>query len=132
MTAVEWLIEQCPRINTIASAEVIEQAKEMEKEQQLYSIGTIATDGVVSVNADNYTFTYNGTTKRMPKKVIQVMHYFVTNKSRVITRDELLKNVWGDEIVVGERTIDVHIRKIRSIISNNCITTLVRIGYKWN
>lgn len=132
MTAVEWLIEQCPRINTIASAEVIEQAKEMEKEQQLYSIGSIVTDGVVSVNADNYTFTYNGTTKRMPKKVIQVMHYFVTNKSRVITRDELLKNVWGDEIVVGERTIDVHIRKIRSIISNNCITTLVRIGYKWN
>lgn len=131
MTALEWLFNELwetPK-DKFTWHSILNKAKEMEKN---YPIGSIATDGVVSVNADNYTFTYNGTTKRMPKKVIQVMHYFVTNKSRVITRDELLKNVWGDEIVVGERTIDVHIRKIRSIISNNCITTLVRIGYKWN
>ena len=132
MTAVNWLVSQLPLGVRGAIMDKIEQAIEMEKEHWYNNRILIATDGVVSVNAENYTFTYNGTTKRMPKKVIQVMHYFVTNKSRVITRDELLKNVWGDEIVVGERTIDVHIRKIRAIISNDCITTLVRIGYKWN
>jgi len=98
---------------------------EMDKQE-------VVTDGVVLVNIDDYTFTYKGVTKHMPKKVIQVMHYMILNKGKVITREELLKEVWGDDVIVDKRTVDVHITKIRSITSIECISTVIKRGYKWN
>ena len=90
------------------------------------------TDGVVLVNIDDYTFTYKGITKHMPKKVIQVMHYMILNKGKVVTREELLKEVWGGDVIVDKRTVDVHITKIRAITSIEYISTVFKRGYKWN
>lgn len=67
----------------------------------------------------------------MPRKEFELLYYLVSNKNRCVKRDEILSNVWGQDVYVGDRTIDVHIRKIRTKINVDCIKTETGIGYKW-
>ena len=86
----------------------------------------------VSVNLYSYTVANNGSILRLPRKMVRMIHYFIMNRNKVITRDELLRNCWEDGVVVGERTIDVHVRKIKIALKNdNIIQTVKGIGYKW-
>jgi two-component system, OmpR family, alkaline phosphatase synthesis response regulator PhoP len=65
----------------------------------------------------------------MPKKEYELLEILAKNPSKVFERDQLMKIVWGDEIIVGDRTLDVHIRKIREKIGGNFIKTYKGIGY---
>ena len=100
--------------------------KELQKQPS-----SIVSDGDISVDLDTFLLTYNGESKKLPRKVLQMIHLFISNKGRVITRKTILEKIWGTEIIVGERTIDVHIRKIKIALFNNCIQTYKGIGYKW-
>ena len=53
-------------------------------------------------------------------------------KGRVFLRNEILSQIWGNDVIVGDRTIDVHIRKIRAKLGINCITTVKGVGYKFD
>ena len=61
----------------------------------------------------------------------RLLHYLCKNQGRVFSRDQLLDNVWGNDVYVEQRTVDVHIRKIREKIGQNFIRTIKGVGYKF-
>jgi two-component system alkaline phosphatase synthesis response regulator PhoP len=67
-----------------------------------------------------------------PRKVTELTYYLITNPGRIVKRDEILSQVWGDDVIVSDRTIDVHIRKIRQALNFDCIKTIKGVGYQWN
>lgn len=84
----------------------------------------------ITVNKNRYTITIDNKEHHVPKLILELLHYLMSNDNRIISRDELLNNVWGNDFI-GERTIDVHIRKLRLIIGNDKITTIIKVGYIW-
>lgn len=67
----------------------------------------------------------------LPKKEFELLLLLSTKPGKVYTRDEIFEQVWGDNIIVGDRTIDVHIRKLREKIGDKYITTVKGVGYKF-
>jgi len=67
----------------------------------------------------------------LPKKEFELLNLLASKPSRVFTREEILSKIWGDNVVVGDRTIDVHIRKVREKIGMEFISTVKGIGYKF-
>ena len=66
----------------------------------------------------------------LPKKEFDLLYLLASNTEKVFKREEILERVWGNDVVVGERTIDVHIRRLREKLGINTIQTLKGIGYK--
>lgn len=91
----------------------------------------IESNGVVA-NPINYTITIKDYTYTLRKKEFMLLYYLMSNKNKLLRREKLLNDIWGTDVVVGERTVDVHIRKIRSIIGNDLIETRKSYGYCWN
>jgi two-component system alkaline phosphatase synthesis response regulator PhoP len=75
---------------------------------------------------------YQGETEiRMPRKEFELLFLLASRPSKVVTREEIIEKVWGTEVVVVDRTIDVHIRRIRKKIGEECIQTVKGVGYKF-
>ena len=85
----------------------------------------------VIVNRDEYTVEYKGVKRRLPRKVTELISYFICNEGKSITRDKILNDIWGSDVIVGDRTVDVHVRLIRKNLFDKCITTVKGVGYKW-
>ena len=66
-----------------------------------------------------------------PKKEFQLLYFLATNSKKVYSRDSLLRNIWGTDVHVVPRTVDVHIRKIREKIGDHYINTIKGVGYKF-
>lgn len=66
------------------------------------------------------------------KKEFELLYLLASKPGKVFQRQEILNRIWGNEVIVGDRTIDVHIRKIREKLDLDCITTVKGIGYKFN
>ena len=89
-------------------------------------------DQDVSVDLYSYTVSNKGKILKVPKKVFKLLHYFLMNKNKAITRQEILDNIWGTDVYIGDRTIDVHIRKIKVALENdNCIEAIKGVGFRW-
>ena len=67
----------------------------------------------------------------LPKKEFELLSLLASNPNKVFLRDEIFLEVWGDSIIVGDRTIDVHIRKIRQKLGNDIIKTVKGVGYRF-
>jgi len=67
----------------------------------------------------------------LAKKEFELLNYLASKPGRVFLRNEILNKIWGNEVIVGDRTIDVHIRKIRQKLGIDCITTVKGVGYKF-
>jgi two-component system, OmpR family, alkaline phosphatase synthesis response regulator PhoP len=67
----------------------------------------------------------------LAKKEFELLYLLALKPGRVFLRNEILNAVWGNEVIVGDRTIDVHIRKIRQKLDLDCITTVKGVGYKF-
>jgi len=67
----------------------------------------------------------------LPKKEFELLELLVSKPDKLFTREEIFHRVWGDDIIVGDRTIDVHIRKLREKIGENYIRTVKGVGYKF-
>jgi len=67
----------------------------------------------------------------LPKKEFELLELLVSKPGKVYTRDQIMNNVWGDLSIVGERTIDVHIRKLREKLGNHYIRTIKGVGYTY-
>jgi len=67
----------------------------------------------------------------LAKKEFELLYLLASKRGRVFLRNEILSQVWGNEVIVGDRTIDVHIRKIRQKLGVDCITTVKGVGYKF-
>jgi len=88
--------------------------------------------GDLLIDRSSYTVRLNGDEIILPKKEFELLHFLVKNPNEVFNRDELLKNIWGTDVYVLARTVDVHIRKIREKIGDSYITTVKGVGYKFS
>lgn len=86
--------------------------------------------GDLKIDKDNVKVTKSGQNFLLPKKEFDLLYLLASNTEKVFKRDEILERVWGNEVVVGERTIDVHIRRLREKLGIHTIQTLKGIGYK--
>ena len=89
------------------------------------------TFGDLEINTTKFTVTYQGTEIILAKKEFELLSLLASKPGRVFLRNEILQRVWGTEVIVGDRTIDVHIRKIRQKIGIDLITTVKGVGYKF-
>lgn len=85
-------------------------------------------DGIL-LDKEKYLVSMNGKSLNIPKKEFKILEILISNPERVFTREEIYSQVWGNEIVVGDRTIDVHIRKLREKLGEKYIYTIKGIGY---
>ena len=83
------------------------------------------------LDRDRFVLIKDGKEIFLPRKEFELMSLLLSRPGRVFTRDEIFRNVWGDDIVVGERTIDVHVRKLREKVGNKIIHTIKGVGYKF-
>ena len=67
----------------------------------------------------------------LPKKEFELLYFLASHPNKVYGREELLKKIWGTDVYVLARTVDVHIRKVREKIGNGYITTVKGVGYKF-
>jgi two-component system alkaline phosphatase synthesis response regulator PhoP len=67
----------------------------------------------------------------LPKKEFQLLYFLAQNPNKVFSRDDLLQNIWGTDVYVLARTVDVHIRKVREKIGEGYIRTVKGVGYKF-
>ncbi|MRI63684.1 response regulator transcription factor [Ornithobacterium rhinotracheale] len=86
----------------------------------------------IKINRETYKVTYQGEDYTLPRKEFELMALLASNPQRVFKREEILEKVWGNEVIVGGRTIDVHIRKLREKFGKERFTTIKGVGYKIN
>lgn len=87
--------------------------------------------GNLIIDRTSYTVTVNGDPITLPKKEFELLYYLVQNPDKVHSRDDLLQNIWGSDVCVLARTVDVHIRKVREKIGSDYIVTVKGVGYKF-
>lgn len=90
----------------------------------------LSINGLI-IDPQKYIIQYNGKDIVLAKKEFELLYLLATKPGRVFLRNEILNQVWGAEVIVGDRTIDVHIRKIRQKLGVDCITTVKGVGYKF-
>jgi two-component system, OmpR family, alkaline phosphatase synthesis response regulator PhoP len=88
--------------------------------------------GYLSIDPNSFLVTYNGQEIKFPRKEFELLSFLASKPGRVFTRNEILENVWGSEVLVIDRTIDVHIRKIREKLEDRFIETVKGVGYKFH
>ena len=88
------------------------------------------TVGNIEINREEYKIINNGKEIVLPRKEFELFYLLATKPGKVFTREEILDKVWGNEVVVGGRTIDVHIRKLREKIGDDFFKTIKGVGYK--
>ncbi len=87
--------------------------------------------GDLQIDKEQYLVKYRGQDIVLAKKEFELLALLASKPGRVFLRHEILSQVWGNEVIVGDRTIDVHIRKIRQKLNVDCITTVKGVGYKF-
>lgn len=85
----------------------------------------------LEINKTKFTVTYKHDEILLAKKEFELLSLLASKPGRVFLRNEILQRVWGTDVIVGDRTIDVHIRKIRQKIGIDLITTVKGVGYKF-
>jgi two-component system alkaline phosphatase synthesis response regulator PhoP len=84
------------------------------------------------IDRERYLIVKNKIEIQLPKKEFELLAFLASRPNVVFKRDVILVTVWGSDVVVGDRTIDVHIRKLREKIGDEYITTIKGVGYKFN
>jgi len=87
--------------------------------------------GGVRIDKEKYMVYKDNVEIAFPKKEFKLLSLLASKPGKVFTREYILEQVWGDEVVVGDRTIDVHVRKLREKLGDNYIKTIKGIGYKF-
>ncbi len=101
------------------------RASNPEKASHIYASG-------ISINREKYIVLKDTVEMSLPKKEFELLALLMSKPGKVFTRDTILNDVWGQEIIVGDRTIDVHIRKLREKIGEDHIKTVKGVGYKFD
>jgi two-component system alkaline phosphatase synthesis response regulator PhoP len=91
---------------------------------------TIRIDDIV-IDTEKFLVQLKGKNITLAKKEFELLHLLASKPGRVFLRNEILSQIWGSDVIVGDRTIDVHIRKIRQKLGIDCITTVKGVGYKF-
>lgn len=101
-----------------------------KRETTVQAKNNIITVRDITVDRESYTVMRNNEKITLAKKEFELLYFLCQHPNKIFNRDELLKKVWGTDVCVVSRTIDVHIRKIREKIGDDLINTVKGIGYK--
>ena len=86
----------------------------------------------LKIDRETYQVSVDGTDMALPRKEFEILYLLASKPGKVYNREEIFDKIWGDDVVVGGRTIDVHIRKLRKKLGRDYIVTVKGIGYKFN
>ena len=86
----------------------------------------------IRIDRERHLVLKDGEAINLPRKEFELLALLYSRPQKVFTRDEIFANVWGNDVIVGDRTIDVHIRKLREKIGNEFIITIKGVGYKYD
>lgn len=92
----------------------------------------IIKHGDIELDPDQFLVNVSGKSKDLPKKEFLILQLLMSSPGRVYGREEIYGKIWGPDVIVGNRTIDVHIRKLRERIGEKRIKTVKGVGYKFN
>jgi len=116
-----------PRVLTSRVAALLRRIQNLDE--------SLASDrlviGNLIINRESYTVEKNQEVQQLPKKEFELLFLLASKPGKVFGRDKILKLVWGEDVVVGDRTIDVHIRKLREKLGDEYIRTVKGVGYKF-
>ena len=87
--------------------------------------------GDLQINREKYSVKFKEADITLARKEFELLSLLASKPGKVFLRNEILNQIWGTEVIVGDRTIDVHIRKIRQKLGVDCITTVKGVGYKF-
>ena len=87
--------------------------------------------GSIKINKEEYVVIKDKKEILLPRKEFELLFLLATKPEKVFSREEIMNKVWGNQVVVGDRTIDVHVRKLREKIGDKHIKTLKGVGYKF-
>lgn len=93
--------------------------------------GGVLEIGDLKIDREKYIVTSKNEEITLARKEFELLALLTSKPSKVFLRNEILHKVWGTDVIVGDRTIDVHIRKIRQKLGNDCIITVKGVGYKF-
>ncbi len=94
-------------------------------------VSTIIQLGDLEIDREKYIIRYKGDEIVLARKEFELLALLASKPGKVFLRQEILSQIWGTEVIVGDRTIDVHIRKIRQKLNLDCISTVKGVGYKF-
>jgi two-component system alkaline phosphatase synthesis response regulator PhoP len=89
------------------------------------------TLGDMVIDLERYHIEIKGKVVELPRKEFELLGLLASKPGKVFTRDEIMDRIWGTQVIVGGRTIDVHIRKLREKIGDERIKTIKGVGYKF-
>lgn len=95
-------------------------------------VDKVVAEGGFVIDPVKFMVTVHGTDVMLAKKEFELLYLLAAKPGRVFLRNEILNQVWGNDVIVGDRTIDVHIRKIRQKLNADCIKTVKGVGYKFS
>ena len=110
----------------ILISKVIALFRRLKKENE-----SVVKHGDLIINKESYLINYKGDDIFLARKEFELLSLLASKPGKVFLRNEILNQVWGTEVIVGDSTIDVHIRKIRQKLNLDCITTVKGVGYKF-
>lgn len=114
-----------PKVLVSKVKALLRRFKEEEQNSNIVTVGNL------TINRDEYKII-NGTKELvLPRKEFELLSLLASKPGKVFKREDILQKVWGDEVIVGGRTIDVHIRKLREKIGNKSFKTIKGVGYKF-
>ena len=101
------------------------------KDEEVVELDDIVKVGNITINREEYKIINNGEEIVLPRKEFELLALLTSKPNKVFKREVILDKVWGNEVVVGGRTIDVHIRKLREKIGDDNFKTVKGVGYKF-
>ncbi|MGJ8591878.1 MAG: response regulator transcription factor [Aquaticitalea sp.] len=114
-----------PKVLVSKVKALLRRLKDEEASESIMKIGSLI------INREEYKISYKGQEIILPRKEFELLSLLATKPGKVFKREEILDKVWGNEVVVGGRTIDVHIRKLREKIGDKSFKTVKGVGYKF-
>jgi len=114
-----------PKVLVSKVKSLLRRFRSDKKEKQIYKVGNI------TINKDEYKVVKDKKEMPLPRKEFELLSLLTSEPGKVFKREDILDNVWGSEVVVGGRTIDVHIRKLREKLGDKSFKTIKGVGYKF-
>ncbi len=114
-----------PKVLVSKVKALLRRLKEEESSENVVKIGTLV------INRDEYKIIKDKKEIVLPRKEFELLSLLASKPGKVFKREDILDKVWGNEVIVGGRTIDVHIRKLREKIGDNSFKTIKGVGYKF-
>lgn len=110
---------------------LISRVKALLRRKGVLTTGEESLSGGIHIDRERYVVTVEGEELNLPRKEFELLALLMSKPGRVFNREVILNQVWGQDIVVGDRTIDVHVRKLREKIGDSYIKTIKGVGYKF-